>query len=541
MTRSSQPSVPWLLVRLKVRLLRNRIKTARGGAVNAVLSAVLGVILGVSAFFIVAASAGASDPRVREAVLVLGSTALMLGWIVLPMLTFGTDETLDPARLQLLPLRKRPLMAGLLASSFVGFAPAAAVLAVAGAIVGYGLGPWAVITAAAGLVLLISCAATARMVTTSLAARLTSRRGRDAMVIVVSVVALAAQGLRFVRFDSIDPAFVDRLIAIFRWLPPGMLGHAVFDADNGSYAVALAETLAPAALLPAIMVVWARALDRSLTVVTGGLTVARRDRGRQRNGIALLFDRLPFIRPTPVGAVVARELRYVGRDPKRKVLVINSLLIGLGGPIYFAFRASGGLAPGSVLLSSVAGFIALLGAMNQFGYDGGALWLDVVAGNVVREELIGKNVALAVQVVPVMAVAGVLLAALSGGWVFLPAALVMGLGGLGAGLAVANVASVRVPQRLAENRSPFAGGGAGQGCGTSMVMMLCLLVQWLVLTPVGIEGAVIAFGGVAFSIVLAPAVAVYGYVVWRTGLGMATRWAFWRQPELLLAVDPRRG
>ena len=109
------------------------------------------------------------------------------------MITFGTDETLDPARLQLLPLRRRPLMTGLLASSFVGFAPAAVILAVAGAVVGYGLGPSIVITVAAGVVLLVLCAATARMVTTLLASRLTSRRGRDAMVIIASFLALASK------------------------------------------------------------------------------------------------------------------------------------------------------------------------------------------------------------------------------------------------------------------------------------------------------------------------------------------------------------
>jgi ABC-2 type transport system permease protein len=361
------------------------------------------------------------------------------------------------------------------------------------------------------------------------------------MVIIASLLALGAQALRFVRFSSIDPELVDRLVNIFRWLPPGMLGHAILDAHEGSYTLAVVETAAPAALLPAVVLAWAGALDRSLTVVTGGMTVKRRDRGPRRTGLALLFDRLPFLTPTPVGAVAARELRYVARDPKRKVLLINSFLLGLGGPVYLAFRAGGGLSQSAVLLSSVAGFIALLGSMNQFGFDGGALWLDVVAGNLIREELIGKNLALAVQVVPVMAVAGVVLAAVSGGWVFLPASVVMGLGGLGAGLAVANVASVRVPQRLSENRSPFAGGGAGQGCGTSLVVMTCVFIQWLVLIPVAIAGAIIAIGGAVFSIPLAPAVALYGYAVWRIGLDMATRWAFWRQPELLLAVDPRRS
>jgi hypothetical protein len=62
-----------------------------------------------------------------------------------------------------------------------------------------------------------------------------------------------------------------------------------------------------------------------------------------------------------------------------------------------------------------------------------------------------------------------------------------------------------------------------------------------VLFPVAIASVMIALGGAVFTIVLGPAIAVYGFVVWRIGLGVATRWAFWRQPELLVAVDPRRG
>jgi hypothetical protein len=41
--------------------------------------------------------------------------------------------------------------------------------------------------------------------------------------------------------------------------------------------------------------------------------------------------------------------------------------------------------------------------------------------------------------------------------------------------------------------------------------------------------------------VLSPFIALYGYVLWRIGVGMAVRWGFWRQPELLTAVDPRRS
>jgi ABC-2 type transport system permease protein len=524
---------------LKARLTVNRIKTARGGPAYAVISAVVGSMFAIVVALLAAFSAASSDPRVHRGVLVLGATVLLLAWSVLPLVTFGTDETLDPARLQLLPLAPRSLMRGMLASSFVGIAPMGAVVVVTGAVIGYGAGPWFVISLVDGVALLLLCAASARTLTTVLASRLTSRRGRDAMVIVVSFLAIAVQGLRFVRFASVDPDLVDTTANVLRWLPPGMLGHAMLDARDGLYAVAVLETLAPAALIPVLLVVWGRALDRALTVVTGGLTVRRRDERREGTTMALLFDRLPFITPTPIGAVAARELRYVARDPRRKVHLLNSIMLGVGIPVFVVVR--GGSDPSVVLLSTIGGYIAILAAMNQFGVDGPALWMDVAAGNRLREAIVGKNLALTVQVVPVMLVAGLLLAAFTGGWAYLPAALAIGISGLGAGLAVANVVSVRYPQRVPETRNPFGGGGAGQGCGVALVFMVCSLVQQVAVVPLVIVGVVIAVAGPVVGLVLSPVVVLYGYLLWRTGVGMAVRWGFWRQPELLTAVDPRRS
>jgi ABC-2 type transport system permease protein len=536
---TSAPPVPWLLVRLKALLTFNRIRTTKGGAMNAVLAALIATVVGLFVAAAVGSTAGANDTLVPQATLVLGACVLLAGWTVFPLLTFGSDETLDVARLQLFPMQRNPLMIGLLASAFVGFAPLAAVIVVVGAVLGFGrgVGLGVVIVAAAGLAVLLLSAATARMVTTLLASRLTSRRGRDATIIIVSVLALAAQGLRFVRFTSVDRDVIERAVDILRWTPPGMLGQSMFDASEGSYGLAVLELIVPVAFIPAALAVWANALDRSLTVVTGGSTSVRRNRRVGATGLKLLFDRLSFVRPDAVGAVAARELRYVGREPRRKVVLMNSVLLGLGVPIWLAIT-SRGLSPGTVLLGSAAGYIAILSAMNQFGFDGGAMWMDIVAGNRVREQLVGRNLALSVQVLPIIAGAGIVLAAISGGWLFLPAAFALGAAGLGVGLAVADVVSVRFPQRLPESRSPFAGAAAGQGCGKAFILMMCFIVQWILLVPVGAGGLVVATVGPTASLVVIPLVLGYGALLWRTGVNMATQWAFWHQPELLAAVDP---
>ena len=44
-------------------------------------------------------------------------TMFAFGWLIVPLIAFGLDGTLDPATLALFPLRLRPLAVGLLAAS----------------------------------------------------------------------------------------------------------------------------------------------------------------------------------------------------------------------------------------------------------------------------------------------------------------------------------------------------------------------------------------------------------------------------------------
>jgi ABC-2 type transport system permease protein len=293
-------------------------------------------------------------------------------------------------------------------------------------------------------------------------------------------------------------------------------------------------------LVPVIVAVWARALDRSLTVVSGGATKPRAETDGALAGPAPLQPRfVPQLTSGATGAIAAKELRYFAREPRRRVQLAQIVVLGIGGPLYYAIKV--GHAPGgAVLVASLAGYVAIVGAMNQFGFDGGALWIDVVAGNLVRDELVGKNLALLIEVLPVVLVSSVVLAALTGGWVYVPAALLLAAAGLGAGLGVANVISVRFPQRLPEARSPFAGRAAGQGCVTSLVLFAAMIGQAVILAPVAIAAGLCVSLAPAALVVVAPLCAVYGFGLWRAGVAMSERWAAWRQPELLLAVDARR-
>jgi hypothetical protein len=63
---------------------------------------------------------------------VLLFTGLVAGWVVLPILTFGSDDLLDPARLALLPLTGPEFLIVMGAGALVGIAPVATVVAALG-------------------------------------------------------------------------------------------------------------------------------------------------------------------------------------------------------------------------------------------------------------------------------------------------------------------------------------------------------------------------------------------------------------------------
>jgi ABC-2 type transport system permease protein len=503
-----------------------------------VVSILLAVFVGGFGALIAGALTADSDPRISRSAAVIGATALTLGWALLPLLSVGSDETLDPGRLVLFPLRRTTLMRGLLGASLVGPAPFAVTAICRGAAAGFlAVGGWLAVPAVA--ILLVLSAVTARALSTTLAAGLSSRRGRDALIVFASVFFLAIQGVRFIRWDAIGPAGYERVDTVLRWTPPGMLGQAAFDSSQGRHLLALLELIPPLLIIPLLVAWWARVLDRSVTRVADGET--RPSRLRPTTELPLLIDALPFLARAPWGAVTAKELRYLGREPRRKVNLVNSIIIGVGLPVWAALHASGDGRGKAVLLATLGAYIAVLGSSNQYGLDGAAAWLDMVAGRTARTVLIGKNVAVAIVVLPIVVVVGTGVAALTGGWVYLPGAVGFALAGVGAGVATGNVISVRFPLRLPESRSPFAGAGGGQGCSTGLVLTVCLLAQNLLLLPVVGAGLISVALGPAALVVTVPLALAYGALLWWGGLTFATTYADDHQPELLALVSPSRS
>src|SRR4051794_17555724 len=106
--------------RLKLRIMANGMRgsTSRGLLFAAAVLATL--YFGLTGFLVFAMPGLLGSAVGAEVVAGLGGTALIVFWIVLPLILTGVDESLDPARFALLPLPRRTLVGGLFVAALLG-------------------------------------------------------------------------------------------------------------------------------------------------------------------------------------------------------------------------------------------------------------------------------------------------------------------------------------------------------------------------------------------------------------------------------------
>ena len=226
-----------------------------------------------------------------------------------------------------------------------------------------------------------------------------------------------------------------------------------------------------------VLVAWERSVHRSLERPDSS--------GSRRRHSTALAPRLVPLPRGRVGAVAAKDLRYLVRDPRRLVAALTTVLVpvlavGLGPAL------SGHRPRALVFAVCAAALLTSLGAANRFGTDGSATWLLLATGTSpadARRDLLGGDVATTVVVVPVLALLTVALAALTGGWAYAPAAGGLALALFGVGSALSGLLSVQAPYAVPESTNAFGGGSAGQGCAAGALTLVGLLATAALCLP----------------------------------------------------------
>jgi ABC-2 type transport system permease protein len=521
-----------VVVRLKLSLLRNGLRQSGGRRAAYVASAVVTLLFAALQLLGLIALRGHEHAL---SVVVLLVAVLALGWAVMPLFFPSGDETLDPTRLVMLPLRPRPLVRALLAASLVGIGPLFTLCLLAGSVISVAHGGLAYVVGVVAVVLaLLVCVALARAVAAANIRLLTSRKGRDLAVLSGLVIAIGAQLVNFgaQQLGSSGLAQLDPLAEVLKWVPPASAIGAVESVSEGSYGIAVVQLALSAGALAGLITVWSRHLTRLMTSPDGStLQAAGESVARERTSTGL--GRLLTAGRT--GTVVERSLRYIWRDPKTKAAWVTSLAIGLIVPVFNALQGTGSI----YFACFAAGMLGIL-MYNQFGQDTSAFWMVAMTISSARDayvELRGRALALLVITLPYATLVTVLTTALLGDWARLPEALGLSFALLGAMLATGAWASARfpysIPQEGYKNVAPGQTGLAWISIFGGMVGAALLCAPVIVLT-IWLN---VSEGGETWSWLLLPVGAGYGAAITLLGLRLAAPRTAARLPEILAAVS----
>jgi ABC-2 type transport system permease protein len=516
-----------LLVQLKLRLLTNALRASRTAKVSFIISTFFAALVAIGTFVVLALLRGGSAPVTQTAAVF---TVFAFGWLILPLLAFGLDGTLDPATLALYPLRTRPLAVGLLAASATGAWPLANVVGLLGVTVGLAHGALGLLVAVVAVLLeVLFCITLARFVTTGMAGVLRSRRGKDFVAFLIIpifalyeaftqvVPRLAAEG----KITATTFAGIDKWL---RWLPPGLAAHAIQDASAGHAGTAVLRLGLLAAVIVVLGGLWIRSLGRALVTV---------DTSTQSSAVHETW--LPFPRSGVRGTVAARYLIYQRREPGA---IVRWAIIGV---VMLAASVSTIRMPAyhvALAISAVlAGGMLSLFQANTIGLTGPAFTLEATALSGVRAlraYFTGHNIALAVIAVPLTVVLSVGLAAFAGhpGQWFWGVAIDLGAIGAGLGLSSIYTATLAYPvQRRVGSPVPNAADGhGGQAFAASMGSIFGVaLVSAPVILAVVFTHSVPA--AVRIPLLLLGA-AGYGIALAWAGVQIAARSADQKLPEL---------
>jgi ABC-2 type transport system permease protein len=532
-----------MFVRLKLRMTANNFRGQPWRVALFLVGIFFGLWWAAGGFLLFAVPGLAGSEKAALLVAGFGGGALTLGWVLLPLVFFGVDETLDPARFALLPLRRRTLVTGMVAAALLGIPALATLASTAGLVVSAGaLGGWTAAVAqavgvAAGLFL---CVAASRALTSAFATMLRSRRMRDLAAIALAGLAALLGPLQIGLITAAETADWDRLVGPARvvgWTPLAAAYTLGFDVAAGrGWAVPLKLALTLAATA-ALLWWWSRSLEAAM--VGGTPTTAGPRKAARGGAVDQLVPRgMRWMARNRYAALVARETRYWWRDVRRRAGLITFLVVGLFLPVMINI-AGNARSPGTVSISMIfVGTLAAVTLANQFGYDGTAYGANVVAGVPGRLELRARVAAFTVYAGPLLVIVAVAMSLLLGEPTWVGLLLGTLAAAYGAGLAANLFVSILAAYALPETSNPFTI-NTGAGVAKSLLSLVSMLGSAAAAVPMVVAAALLG-DAPAWLWLAGPAGVGYGLGAAALGVYLAGDLLDRRMPELLAAVTPRR-
>lgn len=527
----------WHFVRLKLRITANGLRGQTWRVALFVLGAVFAGCAAIGGYLLFSLPGVLGEQRAAEVALPLVGGLIVLGWLFLPLVFFGVDESLDPARFALLPVPRRTLIRGLFVASLAGVpavATFAGTLGMVDAAARLG-GPGAALVQFVGVVSgILLCAALSRALTSAFATALRSRRSRDLATVLLACVAALLGPLQLVLLAGAENANwngVARAADVVAWTPfgaPYSVGLDVAAGRGWAVPVKLALVLATIGLL---LWWWSTTLERAM-LGSVGRSRPREQAASARRPVAQLVP--GWLPRTPFGALTAREIRYWWRETRRRASLITFSVVGVFLPVFIGV-SSGSTGPPTGMLVFV-GALAAVSLANQFGFEGSAYAANVVAGVPGRLELTSRVAGFSVYVLPALLVIATVVGFAVGSPATIPALVGMLVAAYGVGLALVLPISVRAAYALPDTANPFAlstGGGMAKGLLTFAALLGAAVLTVPVQLVAYLAHDVWLWAGLPLGL-------VYGGGALLLGLRLAGPMLERRMPELLATVTARQ-
>ena len=545
-TISQRELIP-LLLKLKWQLWKRSYRKNIGKLIGTIVGVLYGIGGLVSLAFLFLGATLWSGEGETFPIIIRGLGALtVLLWLLIPVLAFGVDDTLDPRSFALFPRSAQELQPGMLAAAALSLPTLFTVLAVGIAAVFevlwlFAFGPgavWVVLALVAlipaHLAAIAFCLLLPRAWFAHSASRSSSRSGRElggVAAMIVMFIAIYGLSLGMQSLEDLDYEQLGRwmlvAVEVAAWTPLGALFAVPMDLAEGDVLTALVRAVIGAVSLVVVWRWWRRSIDVALTSALSG------DVSSGTTKVSPLVPR--FVRPSAFGAVLGRSLRYWRRDTRYLAA------IGIYPVILIFLTAMGFMLPEMrpMMLTVVVmmGGFTSISVANEIGFDGPAGWVHIPAGLPARANLLGRIAAIALIMGPPVLLITAIVPTLYGMGELIPLTVLGALGMMLTGWGLSLLVGVLLPYPTsAPGTNPMKDKSASSG--NAMLAMtiasLGLFVPQLPAIGVAVWGLITADPAIQL---IAGAMSVgLGAVAFVVGAKIATARLDRRYPDLFQKV-----
>jgi hypothetical protein len=400
--------VAGVLIQMKLRLLRRSMTGSRGSWVTA--GTVAGAVLAACTIALSLTHSG--RPIVVGDLLALVYALWMLGWVAGPV--WAGAPVLRAQHFALLPVPRLRLAVGLLGAAFAGLTTLVTLLAFTSLVVfAARLGLAAALVAVPAMILQLALVVLlSRVAVAGFGSASRSRTGAALIGLMIAGLLVLSQSgwMIFVAIQSwgvLTSGTPAALAIVVQALPSGWGLVAVESAGRSEWLPAAGALAGLAAAVGALLLIWTWTFGSG----RAGRTTIRGARRAGPCNDALPRGSVGALPASPVGAVLAKELRTWWRDPLRTQTISLAMAWALGTvllPLTFG---------STVLLPWAGPAVALAGACcsaNLYGQDGTALWLALVIPQAERPDVRGRQWAFVLVFGPIAIITAIGLTAASG-------------------------------------------------------------------------------------------------------------------------------